>query len=90
MSAKHTRPRPSTGLGQDRLTYEVVHIVNTAITINTWISVQEINIRIIEKLIENDIELALLSLVAEPLQVEETSGLSNTADAKNADKRVMQ
>ncbi|EAQ4924040.1 TPA: mechanosensitive ion channel family protein, partial [Salmonella enterica subsp. enterica serovar Agona] len=52
---------------------------------------QEINIRIIEKLIENDIELALPSLVVRaPVQVEETRDYSNTADAKNADKRVMQ
>ncbi|MDI5823445.1 hypothetical protein MJI95_37205, partial [Salmonella enterica subsp. enterica serovar Kentucky] len=42
--------------------------------------------RIIEKLIENDIELALPSLVVRaPVQVEETRDYSNTADAKNAD-----
>lgn len=77
--------------GQDRLTYEVVHIVNTA-DYNKYMDIQqEINIRIIEKLIENDIELALPSLVVRaPVQVEETRDYSNTADAKNADKRVMQ
>ncbi|EAQ4911052.1 mechanosensitive ion channel family protein, partial [Salmonella enterica] len=36
-------------------------------------------------------ELALPSLVVRaPVQVEETRDYSNTADAKNADKRVMQ
>ncbi|ECX1109755.1 mechanosensitive ion channel family protein, partial [Salmonella enterica subsp. enterica serovar Dublin] len=77
--------------GQDRLTYEVVHIVNTA-DYNKYMDIQqEINIRIIEKLIENDIELALPGLVVRaPVQVEETRDYSNTADAKNADKRVMQ
>ncbi|MDI5054939.1 mechanosensitive ion channel [Salmonella enterica subsp. enterica serovar Anatum] len=77
--------------GQDRLTYEVVHIVNTA-DYNKYMDIQqEINIRIIEKLIENDIELALPSLVVRaPVQVEETRDYSDTADAKNADKRVIQ
>lgn len=52
---------------QDRLTYEVVHIVNTA-DYNKYMDIQqEINIRIIEKLIENDIELALPSLVVRAL-----------------------
>lgn len=76
---------------QDRLTYEVVHIVNTA-DYNKYMDIQqEINIRIIEKLIENDIELALPSLVVRaPVQVEETRDYSNTADAKDADKRVIQ
>lgn len=76
---------------QDRLTYEVVHIVNTA-DYNKYMDIQqEINIRIIEKLIENDIELALPSLVVRaPVQVEETTDYSNTADAKDADKRVIQ
>lgn len=69
--------------GQDRLTYEVVHIVNTA-DYNKYMDIQqEINIRIIEKLIENDIELALPSLVVRaPVQVEETGDYSDTADAK--------
>lgn len=69
----------------------MVHIVNTA-DYNKYMDIQqEINIRIIEKLIENDIELALPSLVVRaPVQVEETGDYSNTAEAKNADKRVMQ
>ncbi|WP_312559158.1 mechanosensitive ion channel family protein [Atlantibacter hermannii] len=55
---------------QDRLTYEVVHIVDTA-DYNKYMDIQqEINIRIIEKLNENDIELALPSLVMRsPVQV---------------------
>ncbi|EEP3120361.1 mechanosensitive ion channel family protein, partial [Salmonella enterica subsp. diarizonae] len=41
--------------------------------------------------IENDIELALPSLVVRaPVQVEETTDYSNTADTKDADKRVIQ
>lgn len=55
---------------QDRLTFEVVHIVNTA-DYNQYMDIQqEINIRIIEKLNENEIELALPSLVVRsPVQV---------------------
>lgn len=48
---------------QDRLTYEVVHIVNTA-DYNQYMDIQqEINIRIIEALAENDIELALPNII---------------------------
>jgi len=57
----------------DRLTFEVVHIVNTA-DYNKYMDIQqEINIRIIEKLNENEIELALPSLVVRtPAQPEAT------------------
>ncbi|MGS9121467.1 mechanosensitive ion channel family protein, partial [Salmonella enterica subsp. enterica serovar Infantis] len=44
--------------GQDRRTYEVVHIDNTADYNKSMVIQQEINIGIIEKLLENDIELA--------------------------------
>lgn len=56
---------------QDRLTFEVVHIVNTA-DYNKYMDIQqEINIRIIEGLIDKDIELALPSLVVKsPLQLQ--------------------
>jgi small-conductance mechanosensitive channel len=48
---------------QDRLNFEVVHIVNTA-DYNKYMDIQqEINIRILEGLIENEIELALPSMV---------------------------
>jgi len=48
---------------QDRLTYEVVHIVDTA-DYNRYMDIQqEINIRIIEALAEHDVELALPSLI---------------------------
>lgn len=48
---------------QDRLTFEVVHIVNTA-DYNKYMDIQqEINIRIIEALNELEVELALPSLV---------------------------
>ena len=48
---------------QDRLTFEVVHIVNTA-DYNKYMDIQqEINIRIIEGLAEHEIELALPSLI---------------------------
>ncbi|SFR06393.1 Small-conductance mechanosensitive channel [Enterobacter sp. kpr-6] len=59
---------------QDRLTFEVVHIVNSA-DYNKYMDIQqEINIRIIEQLKENDIELALPSLVVRsPLKVEGTT-----------------
>jgi len=59
---------------QDRLTFEVVHIVNSA-DYNKYMDIQqEINIRIIEQLKENDIELALPSLVVRsPLKVEGTA-----------------
>ena len=55
---------------QDRLTFEVVHIVKTA-DYNKYMDIQqEINIRLIEKLNENDIELALPSLVMRsPVQI---------------------
>ncbi|WP_414163479.1 mechanosensitive ion channel family protein [Superficieibacter sp. BNK-5] len=55
---------------QDRLTFEVVHIVNTA-DYNKYMDIQqEINIRIIEQLLEKDVELALPSLVVRsPVQL---------------------
>ncbi|MTD39655.1 mechanosensitive ion channel [Erwinia sp. CPCC 100877] len=51
------------GFERDRLSFEVVHIVSTA-DYNRYMDIQqEINIRLIEKLAENDIRLALPSIV---------------------------
>lgn len=51
------------GFGTDRLNFEVVHIVNTA-DYNKYMDIQqEINIRIIEKLMENGIEMALPNMI---------------------------
>lgn len=51
------------GFDTDRLTFEVVHIVNTA-DYNKYMDIQqEINIRILEGLREQDVELALPSMV---------------------------
>ncbi|WLI77269.1 mechanosensitive ion channel family protein [Kosakonia sp. H02] len=51
------------GFGTDRLNFEVVHIVNSA-DYNTYMDIQqEINIRIMEKLAEAGIELALPCVV---------------------------
>lgn len=65
---------------KDRLTFEVVHIVNTA-DYNKYMDVQqEINIRIIESLAEQDIELALPSLIVRsPLRVTPESGALRSA-----------
>jgi small-conductance mechanosensitive channel len=53
------------GFGTDRLNIEVVHIVNTA-DYNKYMDIQqEINIRIIEKLIEQDIEMALPNMIVQ-------------------------
>ncbi|POP45831.1 mechanosensitive ion channel protein MscS [Superficieibacter electus] len=68
---------------QDRLTFEVVHIVNTS-DYNKYMDIQqEINIRIIEHLIEKDIELALPSLVVRsPVQLEKTRSVNKEFDLK--------
>lgn len=51
------------GFGTDRLNIEVVHIVNTA-DYNKYMDIQqEINICIIEKLMENGIEMALPNMI---------------------------
>ncbi|WP_312817370.1 mechanosensitive ion channel family protein [Atlantibacter subterraneus] len=65
---------------QDRLTFEVVHIVATA-DYNKYMDIQqEINIRIIEQLNDNDIELALPSLVMRaPVQVKRAAPAQNAA-----------
>jgi len=60
------------GFGTDRLNIEVVHIVNTA-DYNKYMDIQqEINIRIIEKLIENGIEMALPNMI---VKTPEKSGI---------------
>lgn len=64
---------------QDRLTFEVVHIVNTA-DYNKYMDLQqEINIRLMEQLADNGIQLALPSMIlmpqrdkAQPIQRKET------------------
>ena len=51
------------GFGTDRLNFEVVHIVNTA-DYNKYMDIQqEINIRIMEQLAANDVQLALPTTV---------------------------
>ena len=51
------------GFDRDRLTFEVVHIVNTA-DYNKYMDIQqEINIRITEGLNQQEIKLALPSMV---------------------------
>ena len=54
---------PTFGFDRDRLTFEVVHIVNTA-DYNKYMDIQqEINIRILEGLNAQEIKLALPSMV---------------------------
>ncbi|MBU9811153.1 mechanosensitive ion channel family protein [Rahnella sp. SL6] len=72
------------GFGTDRLNIEVVHIVNTA-DYNKYMDIQqEINIRIIEKLIEHGIEMALPNMIVRTQAEPENGRLDVTREEKRA------
>lgn len=71
------------GFGTDRLNIEVVHIVNTA-DYNKYMDIQqEINIRIIEKLNEQGIEMALPNMIVKrPDRAEESNREAEPSPAR--------